>query len=85
MKRGGKGDNEEKEKLVKLSKVSLILDTHDDIFSDFNSRPYDERGYRMTFYQKPKKAVRKKPRETIELKFLIPSDMRNLSDEEIIT
>ncbi len=78
------GLEEEKEKLLKLSEVSLILDTYDDIFSDFDPRPYDERGLSDDFLSEMKKRVRKKSSGTIELKFLIPANKRNLSDETII-
>lgn len=75
------GLEEEKEKLLKLSEICLILDTYDDIFSDFDPRPYDERGLSDDFLSEARKAVKKKPSETIELKFLIPANKRNLSDE----
>ncbi|PKP55866.1 MAG: hypothetical protein CVT89_07405 [Candidatus Altiarchaeales archaeon HGW-Altiarchaeales-2] len=78
------GLEDEKEKLLKLSEVSLILDTYDDIFSDFDPRPYDERGMSDDFLAEAKKAVKKKSSETIELKFLIPANKRNISDETII-
>ncbi len=78
------GLEEEKEKLLKLSEVSLILDTYDDIFSDFDPRPYAERGLSDDFLSETNKRVRKKSSGTIELKFLIPANKRNLSDETII-
>ncbi|PKP55813.1 MAG: hypothetical protein CVT89_07530 [Candidatus Altiarchaeales archaeon HGW-Altiarchaeales-2] len=74
----------EKEKLLKLSEVSLILDTYDDIFSDFDPRTYEERGLSDDFLSEAKKRVRKKSSGTIELKFLIPANKRNMSDETII-
>jgi len=78
------GLDEEKEKLLKLSKISLILDTYDDIFSDFDPRPYDERGLSDDFLSEAKKAVTEKPSGIIELKFLIPATKRNITDETII-
>jgi len=48
LKSGRKKDtreNEEmhKKKLLQLSEISLIIDTYDDIFSDFDPRPYSQR------------------------------------------
>ena len=33
----------EKQKLLEISEISLLLDSYDDIFSDFDQRPYAQR------------------------------------------
>ena len=66
--------------LLAKSEISLILDSYDDIFSDFDPRPYSERALSDDFLNESRKAARDKQR-TVELKFLIPASLRNLSVE----
>jgi hypothetical protein len=72
-------ENEIKDLLAK-SEISLSLDTYDDIFSDFDPRPYSERALSDDFLNESKKAARDKPK-TVELNFLIPEKLKNLSIE----
>jgi hypothetical protein len=72
-------ENEIKDLLAK-SEISLSLDTYDDIFSDFDPRPYSERALSDDFLNESRKAARDKPK-TIELNFLIPEKLRNLGIE----
>lgn len=74
----------DKERLLKLSEISLWLDTYDDIFSDFDSREYSQRALSDDFLFETKKASRDKASGTIQLSFLVPKDKRNLSTETII-
>ena len=60
--------------------ISLILDSYDDIFSDFDPRSYDERALSDDFLYECKKAARDKGFKT-ELRFLIPKNKRNNRDE----
>ena len=73
----------EKEKLLKLSEISLILDTYDDIFSDFDPRPFSERSLSDDFLVEAKKASRDR-KGSIELSFLIPTAKKNSSEEGLI-
>jgi len=75
---------EQKEKILKLSEISLWLDTYDDIFSDFDPRPYSERSLSDDFLLEAKKAAKEKSSGKIELKFLIPDDRRNHELENVI-
>jgi hypothetical protein len=74
----------QKHKLLALSEVSLWLDTYDDIFSDFDPRPYSERAMSDDFLAESKKAVREKESGTIDLKFLIPAAKRDSKLEDVI-
>ncbi len=65
------------------AEVSLILDTYDDIFSDFDPRPYNERALSEDFLSEAKKAMRDKD-AGIQLSFLIPKAMRDAAKEELI-
>jgi hypothetical protein len=75
---------EEKHRLLRMSEISLWLDTYDDIFSDFDPRPYSQRSLSDDFLLEAKKASREKKSGKIELNFLIPADRRNTEHDAII-
>ncbi|MEK6958665.1 MAG: hypothetical protein AABW59_01325 [archaeon] len=70
--------------LLKMSEVSLILDTYDDIFSDFDPRPYNERALSDDLLLELKRATRERSSGVIELKFLVPLHARDLNYESLI-
>lgn len=74
----------EKHRLLKMAEISLWLDTYDDIFSDFDSRPFSERALSDDFLLEIKKGSLDKEDGAIELKFLIPAEQRNLPTELLI-
>jgi len=76
--------HEEKKNLLRLSEISLILDTYDDIFSDFDPRPFSERTISDDFLLEARRASRDLPSGKIELKFLIPQKQRNIGSENLI-
>ncbi len=69
--------------LIKKSEISLSLDTYDDIFSDFDSRPFSQRSLSDDFLIEAKKASRDKT-SGIELNFLISKAARKQSEENVI-
>ena len=69
--------------LLKKSEISLSLDTYDDIFSDFDPRPFSQRALSDDFLLEAKKASRDKV-SGIELNFLIPKYARKPGEEHII-
>ena len=73
-----------KQKLVQLSEISLSLDTYDDIFSDFDPRPFHLRAISDDFLAEARKAVRNRPSGGIELRFIIPAHARNTQYESTI-
>ena len=78
---------EEKRELLLKSEISLLLDTYDDLFSDFDPRPYSQRAISEDFLAEALRATREKATEQIELKFLIPlsgKNGRSISTEHII-
>lgn len=80
-----KGKVEEVKKiLLQMSEISLWIDTYDDIFSDFDPRPYSERALSDDFLIEAKKAVKDKSSGQIELKFLAPAHIRNPALEVMI-
>jgi len=74
-----------KSEITEMSKISIILDDYDDVFSDFDPRPYSKRSLSDDFLEEAKKITPKKTTEKIELKFLLPEKARNLKDELVIT
>jgi hypothetical protein len=67
-------------KNIKEGNISLILDGYDDIFSDFDPRPYSERALSDDFLSECKKASRDKE-EKLELRVMVPGNKRNYKDE----
>jgi hypothetical protein len=64
--------------------VSLWLDTYEDIFSDFDPRPYAHRALSEDFIAEARRAVLDRRDDVPELLFLVPTRARNLDDEIII-
>jgi hypothetical protein len=64
--------------------IPLVLDSYNDLFSNFDPRPYSQRALSKDFLLECQKASIDKTRE-IELKFLINKKERNFKEEELIT
>jgi hypothetical protein len=64
--------------------VSLWLDNYDDIFSDFDPRPYGQRALSEDFLAEARRAVHDRPDAVPELRLLISAPARNLNDEATI-
>lgn len=84
-----KRTKEEEEKIqshLREGNISLIIESYNDLFSDFDPRPYDQRALSDDFLSECKNAVRSKAEDYsgFELRFLIPKAKRNLNDEEKI-
>lgn len=60
--------------------IPLILDSYEDIFSDFDPRPYSEKALSNDFLLECKKASVDK-KERINLKLFVPKQKRNSLDE----
>ena len=74
----------EKRTLLQMSEISIILDNYDDLFSDFDPRPYTQRTLSDDFLSEIKKASKEKTSGRIELKLIIPIVMRNFQHEAMI-
>lgn len=70
-----------KQKLLQLSEISLVLDTYDDIFSDFDPRTFEKRTLSDDFLVELKRATRSNKTGVIELNFLIPLEQRKEETE----
>jgi len=71
----------DKNKFLEIKQISLWLDVYDDIFSDFDPRPFSQRAVSDDFLIEVKKFLREKRSGQIEIKFLIPEKERNLETE----
>ncbi len=76
----------EKDELIQQKNISLIIDTYDDIFSDFDPRPYDERALSDDFLEECRKFIRhsKGNEKRFELRIQIPKSLRDINDESKI-
>ena len=83
----GNGNIDVKEgerKLLEMSEISLWLDNYDDIFSDFDPRPYSQRALSEDFLGEAKRASRDKVGGAIELKLLLAEKHRDKNTEKTI-
>jgi hypothetical protein len=64
--------------------ISLWIDDYDDIFSDFDPRPFSQRALSEDFLAEVKRAVRDRREGVPELRFLVPAPVRNLAGEATI-
>ncbi len=69
--------------VLNQTEISIVLDTYDDIFSDFDPRPFNERSLSEDFLLEAKRAARDKD-EGIELRFLIPRTHKDIAHETLI-
>lgn len=70
---------------LKSKKISMWIDRYEDIFSDFDPRPYSERVLSDDFLNESRKMFKEKKPGKFELRILVPKTVRNLQDEEVIT
>jgi hypothetical protein len=74
----------ERKELLKESEIGISIDTYDEIFSDFDPRPYSQRSISQDLLNETKKASRDKVSGNIEIKFLVPKKIRNIKDEAVV-
>jgi hypothetical protein len=74
----------DKKELLSKSELSIWLDDYDDVFSDFDSRPINERSLSDDFLVEVRKMVREKPTGAVELKLLIPAAKRKKELEAMV-
>jgi len=79
-----KSEESYEEKERKHHNISLMLNNYDDIFSDFDPRPYSERALSVDFLDETKRASVDKVSGGIELRMLLPSHLRNSEKEKTI-
>lgn len=76
--------NEEKHDIIKKSKISLILNDYNDLFSDFDPRSYSERSISHDFLHELNGAVLDKQSGLVEISLLVPRGLREIDAELVI-
>lgn len=84
MPRAADPERTSREALLKLSEISIWLDGYDDVFSDFDPRPYQSRGLSDDFTQVASRAAAARPGDGLELKFLVPRQVRSKPVERLV-
>ena len=67
--------------IAKDGNISLILDSYQDLFSDFDPRPYSEKALSEDFLEECNRAARDKRGEGVELRLMIPAKKRSIAEE----
>ena len=75
---------EEVSALMNEPEISIWIDKYDDVFSEFDSRPFSERALSDDFLREVRKMTSEKPTSDIRLKFHVLSDQRDGDSENII-
>jgi hypothetical protein len=68
---------------LRQGNISLILDSYDDLFSDFDPRPYSEKALSDDFLVECRRAARQRE-DVLELRLLVPAHKRKAHDEVMI-
>lgn len=71
----------EREVHLREGNISLILESYDDIFSDFDPRPTPERALSDDFLSECRRAAHDRREKEIELRLMVPKVNRNLEEE----
>lgn len=74
----------QKEEPKEQAKIKLWLDSYDDLFSDFDPRPYSKRTLSDDFISQVRKVSREESGKEFVLQLLMPTGLRNERDEEMI-
>ena len=75
---------EQAESVDALREIAITLDTYDDIFSDFDPRPYTQRELSEDFLKEITRRYMEGKHGRYEVRFTIPSSERDLKDESLI-
>jgi hypothetical protein len=67
-----------------LREITIQLDVYDDIFSDFDPRPYQERELSEDFLKEIQRRYLEDNRGRFEIHFTIPSSERDTKEEALI-
>jgi hypothetical protein len=74
----------EAQNFLKSPEISIWLDNYNDVFSEFDSRPFSDRALSDDFLREVHKMVTERSGEKVEIKFHILGDERNPESEGII-
>lgn len=69
---------------IENASISLVIDSYDAFFSDFDPRPFEHRALSDDFLTEAKKATIEVKDGTFEIRFLVPKHLKNEQEEAII-
>ncbi len=69
---------------AKATSISLALEDYEDIFSDFDPRPYSERSLSEDFLYELQRAAFNKEESGLVVTLLLPKEERNAAQEKVI-
>lgn len=67
------------------TEISIWLDAYDEMFSDFDPRPYSKRTVSDDFILQVRKVVKDQFKKKMALVLLLPESIRNEQEEQVIT
>src|SRR5579859_7557489 len=70
--------------VAKASSIHLALEDYEDIFSDFDPRPYPERSLSEDFLYELQRAALNKEEKGLVVTLLMPREERNTAREKVI-
>ena len=70
--------------LLQMAEISIWLDTYDDVFSDFDPRPYTQRTMSDDFINAAKNEIKETSGGKLEMILMIPEKMRATNHEDTI-
>lgn len=73
-----------KKSLLELAEVNILLDSYDDMFSDFDPSEYSERTLSDDFIIQAQKISKNKDGAKMTLKLLLPGPARDEGNEKVI-
>jgi len=79
-----KEEEKERQRLLQISEISLWLYHYDDIFSDFDPRPYSQRALSEDFLMESKRMSKEKLSGKLQLTFSVPGKLRDAEKEKTI-
>ncbi|MFA6489953.1 MAG: hypothetical protein WCT52_04710 [Candidatus Micrarchaeia archaeon] len=75
---------EKSEEAQQFREITIQLDTYDDIFSDFDPRPYQERELSEDFIKEIQRRYMEDKRGRFEVHFTVPFSERDAKEEALI-
>jgi hypothetical protein len=73
-----------KQRLKDLSEIGIVIDTWDDIFSDFDPSPMSDRTLSVDFIDEVKKRYRERSRKNVMLTVYAPESLASSTAEQIV-
>jgi hypothetical protein len=74
-----------RQRMKDLSEVSIVIDTWDDVFSDFDPRPLSERTVSGDFIDELKKRYREQHDRDMIIKLFAPEELQDKESELMVT